>query len=96
MQNEVAPLTVERGFLITIVSGVVFAGIGSLLGYGIGTFAPEYYRIVFRIPSDVPLSTQRLGLALGATQGVIAGLGVGLVIVVAVAWCAVRSAGRVR
>lgn len=80
-------MTVVRGFLITIASGVGFGIVGGLLGYALGKFAPDYYRIVFRIPRQLDLDPAHAGLGLGATQGLVAGLFIGLVIVLAVAWC---------
>ena len=79
-------MTVVRGFIITIASGFAFAAIGGVLGYAMGTFAPDYYRIVFRIPPGVELDPAQADLGLGLTQGLAAGLFIGLVIVVAVAW----------
>lgn len=79
-------MTVTRGFIITIASGIAFAIIGAGLGFALGTVAPDYYRTVFRIPPDVDLDPAQAGLGLGFTQGLVAGLIIGLVIVVAVAW----------
>jgi hypothetical protein len=84
-------MTVLRGFLITIASGLGFAAAGAGLGFLLGTLAPDYYRTVFRIPPSVDISPAQAGLGLGLTQGLVAGLVVGLVIVVVVAWCSVRS-----
>lgn len=79
-------MTVLRGFLITIASGAGFAVTGALLGFGLGKLAPDYYRIVFRIPRNVDLDPADAGLGLGATQGLAGGLFIGLGIVLAVAW----------
>jgi hypothetical protein len=79
-------MTVLRGFLITIASGVGFAAVGAVIGYVLGKVAPDYYRTVFRIPPEVALNPAQAGLGLGLTQGLVVGLIVGLVIVVTVAW----------
>ncbi len=79
-------MTVVRGFTITIASGAAFGLLGSVLGYAIGLYAPDYYRLVFRIPPSVQLDPAHVGLGLGLTQGLAAGLFIGLVIVVTVAW----------
>ena len=86
-------MTVVRGFIVTIVSGLAFASIGGVLGYAMGTFAPDYYRIVFHIPPGMELDPAQAGLGLGLTQGLAAGLVVGLVIVLAVAWYRSRKIG---
>ena len=87
-------MTVVRGFIITIASGLAFAAIGGVLGYAMGTFAPDYYRLVFRIPQGIELDPAQAGLGLGLTQGLAAGLFIGLVIVVAVAWYRSRLTNR--
>ena len=79
-------MTVVRGFIITIASGVAFSALGGVLGYAMGTYAPDYYRLVFQIPPSIQLNPAHVGLGLGVTQGLVAGLVIGLVIVVAVAW----------
>ncbi len=79
-------MTVLRGFAITLASGLAFAFAGAVAGYTLGSIAPDYYRTVFRIPTDASIDPAQAGLGLGVTQGCGAGLVVGLVIVVAVAW----------
>ena len=79
-------MTVVRGFIITIASGLAFAATGGVLGWALGRLAPDYYRIVFRIPPDIEFDPAKVGLGLGLTQGLVAGLFVGLVIVLAVTW----------
>ena len=79
-------MTVVRGFTITIASGLVFGLLGAGTGYLLGSVAPDYYRTVFRIPPEVSIEPAQAGLGLGVTQGLAAGLIIGLVIVVSVAW----------
>lgn len=79
-------MTVFRGFVITIVSGVAFGIVGGGGGYLLGRVAPDYYRTVFRIPPEIAIDPAQAGLGLGVTQGLAAGLIVGLAIVATVAW----------
>lgn len=84
-------MTVVRGLLITVFSGVLFSLLGGLFGWTLGRLAPDYYRSVLRIPPSVDLSPSEVGVGLGATQGMAVGIGVGLVIVVTVAWYQSRT-----
>lgn len=79
-------MSVMRGFVITIVSGLAFALFGGLAGAALGWAAPDYYRIVFGMRPDVQFNAVQLGMGLGITQGFGAGLIVGLAIVFIVAW----------
>ena len=79
-------MSVVRGFTITIASGLAFGVLGAGMGYLLGLVAPDYYRTVFRIPPEVSIDPAQAGLGLGVTQGIAAGLLIGLVIVVSVAW----------
>ena len=77
-------MTVFRGFSIVIVSALGFAAAGATIGGLIGRFVPDYYRLVFRLAQNGEPDLTLIGLVLGGTQGLLAGIVVGLVIVVAV------------
>jgi len=79
-------MTIAKGFLITTLSAIAFGLVGSLIGYAMGVYAPDYYRVVFRLPEVMELNPIQLGVGLGLTQGLGTGIVVGLVIVVVVAW----------
>ena len=79
-------MTVLRGFLITITSCLGFSGLGALAGYVLAVMAPDYYRTVFDIAPNAVFNPVQVGLGLGLTQGATAGLLVGVVIVITVAW----------
>lgn len=83
-------MTLVRGFTITVVSGIAFACIGALAGYGLGSIAPDYYRTALHAPPDASMT--QIGVGLGVTQGFAAGLMTGLVIVITVAWYKSRTA----
>ena len=79
-------MTVLRGFLITILSGVAFGVVGALIGYGLGVAAPDYYRIVFRMHPESQYDLPTFGLGVGLVQGAGVGIFVGVAIVLAVSW----------
>ena len=79
-------MTVVRGFTITIAIGLAFGCFGAIAGYLLGSIAPDNYRTVFRILPQASIDPAQAGFGLGVTQGLGAGLMVGLVIVVSVAW----------
>jgi hypothetical protein len=78
-------MTVPRGFLIILVSGLVFALGGGLIGYTLAVTAPGYYRAVFSSGREPWFDPVAVGVGLGITQGLVCGLIVGAVVVLAVA-----------
>jgi hypothetical protein len=74
----------KRGILTVIGTAALFGFLGALLGLGMATLLPDYYVAVFDLsPGARP---ERIAIGLGLTQGIVAGIAVGLVIVVATAW----------
>ena len=66
-------MTVIRGFVITIGSGLIGGLVGTAIGFVLGKFAPDYYHTVFRMPRSVDLDPTHIGIGLGLTQGLGAG-----------------------
>jgi hypothetical protein len=79
-------MTVARGFLIVILSGLTFALGGALIGYTLAVYLPGYYRAVFSSGREPWFDPIQVGVGLGITQGLICGLIVGAIVVLAVAW----------
>jgi hypothetical protein len=79
-------MTVLKGFLIVLLSGLAFALVGALIGYTLGTAMPGYYRAMFRGSRDPEFDPVAVGVGQGLTQGLVGGMAVGAVIVLAVAW----------
>ncbi len=79
-------MTVLKGFLIVILSGIAFATVGATIGYTLGTAMPGYYRAVYPSGKEAWFDPVAVGLGQGLTQGLVGGLAIGSVIVLAVAW----------
>jgi hypothetical protein len=79
-------MTIARGFLIIILSGLAFALGGALIGYTLAVYLPGYYRGVFSTGREPWFNPIEVGVGLGMTQGLICGLVVGAIVVLAVAW----------
>jgi hypothetical protein len=78
-------------YLLVGASAVLGAVAGGLIGYGMGAALPGYYRGVFASGREPWFDPVHVGVGLGITQGLLAGLAVGAVVVLA--WALVRSRG---
>jgi len=75
------------GAIATITgSTVALAGIGGVLGWSLGTYAPGYYRGVFRNGDDPSFDPVAVGVGQGLTQGFAGGVVVGLILVALFLW----------
>ena len=84
-------MTVKQCLIILIACTFGFALVGGAIGFALGTYAPDYYRLVFQINPESPANLPALGLGLGVTQGLGGGLFAGTVIVACVTWYKVRK-----
>ena len=83
------PMTTGRAIGVIGITIALGALIGGSLGWGIGTYMPEYYYNVFR--TDSPgFDPIEVGIALGLLEGVVGGLIVGIVVVGVLTWQHVR------
>jgi len=80
--REESDLSLSKATLYVLCMMGLAALLGSLVGMGIGTAAPEYYRHVFGAGSDTDFHPVAVGGVLGFLQGGGLGLAVGLVLVV--------------
>src|SRR5436309_1562757 len=79
-------MSIAKGFLIIILSGVVFALGGAIIGRTIGFYMPGYYRAVEPRGNEPWFDPVTVGLGHGLTQGLTCGLVIGALVVLAVAW----------
>ena len=88
--REEPDLTLSKATLYVTATTTLAALIGCLVGIGIGTFAPDYYRFVFRVgPNDV-FHPAAVGGAMGFMQGGGVGLALGVLLVVIYCWYSLR------
>lgn len=69
------------GFSLGLALGCLVggAGLGALVGYGIGAGAPGYYHTVF---GDRTLDAVQVGVGLGTTQGLGAGFVLAAILII--------------
>jgi putative addiction module component (TIGR02574 family) len=79
-------VTVAKGFFIVLLSGFAFALGGGLIGYALAVALPSYYRGTFSSGNAPWFNAVEVGVGLGISQGLICGLFLGAIIVLAVAW----------
>lgn len=76
----------KQGIILTTLTALGFGVGGAVLGAALGAGAPGYYRFVFDVRPDEEFNPVQVGLGLGATQGMGAGLLVGVLLVWAFVW----------
>jgi hypothetical protein len=72
-------------FWISLTS-ILFAAIGAVVGYLIGTQMPGYYRSVFSDGGSTHFDPVAVGFGQGLSQGLVLGVAVGLTLVLANWW----------
>jgi hypothetical protein len=85
-------MSLLRSYLIVCLSGIVGACVGAGIGYLLGIAAPGYYRGVLSAGAEAWFDPVHVGIGLGVTQGLPAGLVIGSIVVVVTAWS--RSRGE--
>lgn len=70
----------------TLLWGMVFAAVGSLLGMTLGWFAPVYYQTVFSLREGIDPGPVTVGAGVGGMQGFIGGVIWFLVLAVVRGW----------
>jgi hypothetical protein len=79
-------MTVARGFFIILLSGFAFALGGGLIGYALAVLLPSYSRGTFNGGNEPWFNPIEVGVGLGISQGLVCGLSLGAIVVLAVAW----------
>jgi hypothetical protein len=66
--------------------------VGLVIGWGLGMFAPNYYRDLYEGGHSPKFDPLTMGVGLGVTQGATSGAFVGLALVWVVSWYETRKA----
>jgi len=85
-------MTIVKAFALIVASALICAFLGAGLGYAIGEFTPDVYRVMFSHPAAPEFSPVQLGIALGFCQGLVGGTFLGLVVIAILTWREVRLA----
>ena len=88
--REDSDMTLRKATLYVAATSTLAALLGCSVGIGIGTFAPDYYRFVFRVEPDVDFHPAAVGGAMGFMQGGGVGLAIGVILVVIYCWYSLR------
>ena len=84
-------MTWRKGIAIVAGTTAALALLGLAIGAFIGNFAPGYYRAVFPRVDEARFDPVAIGVGLGLTEGTAAGLALGLITVVVIAWFKLRE-----
>ncbi|HEY7308651.1 MAG TPA: hypothetical protein VH643_04725 [Gemmataceae bacterium] len=79
-------MTITKGFLIILLSGFAFGLGGGLIGYALAAIVPGYYRGTLSSGRESWFDPVEVGVGLGTSQGLLCGLVLGAVVVLALAW----------
>lgn len=86
--------SIPVAFAIVIGSSLFFGAAGAVIGLLLGVFVPQFYQVVLYHRAENISDYRLVGGALGLTQGLMVGIGVGLVIIVAICWLQGRAIQR--
>jgi hypothetical protein len=76
------------------VSSVLGGLVGTIVGWLIGTYAPNYYVVVFDAAKQANFHPVQVGVGLGSSQGMLAGFLGGIAVVFILAWRDVKKAEK--
>ncbi|MFN0021197.1 MAG: hypothetical protein ACKVP0_23360 [Pirellulaceae bacterium] len=88
--REDSDMSLRKATLYVAATTLASASVGCLVGAGIGTIAPEYYRFLFRAAQDADFHPAAVGGSMGLIQGGGVGLAVGVLLVVIHCWYTLR------
>jgi hypothetical protein len=83
-------MTFARALINVLATTLLLALLGTGAGYALARFSPGYYRSIFRSGNDATFDPVNVGVGLGLTQGLAAGVVVGLALVALLCWRDVR------
>ena len=79
-------MALKKAFGIVMLTAFTCALLGMGIGAALGQWAPGYYRTMFSIDSSTDFAPLQTGIGLGLTQGLFAGLLLGILVVAFMLW----------
>lgn len=79
-------MALKKAFGIVMLTAFTCALLGMGIGAALGQWAPGYYRTMFSIDSSTDFAPLQTGIGLGLTQGLFAGLLLGILVVAFLLW----------
>jgi hypothetical protein len=87
-----ALMTILKASATIAGSAIVCAIAGTTIGFCLGRYFPGFYSLMFAHDVGPRYDPVEVGIGLGCVQGLIGGIVIGVVIVLAVTWHAIRIA----
>lgn len=84
-------MSVREMLTLLISSTLFFTGLGGGVGYALGKHLPSYYRSIFEGGQSETFDPLAVGIGQGLTQGIFAGAGIGVLLVIVLAWYRART-----
>ena len=79
-------MTIRAAITTIVICTLFLAGVGGGIGWGLGTFAPGYYRSVFPSGNQPWFDPVSVGVGQGLTQGTTGGVILGAIVVALFVW----------
>jgi len=83
-------MTASKAMVIVVCFAFLGTAIGALVGYGLGSYAPDFIAALFPLRSD-DADVAQIGVGLGLVNGGFIGVGVGTLVMGILTWQTLRT-----